>query len=148
MTWDGKQWIEEGVEWMLRSLFFWVNDPHQLATYIQHLHSGIFLSMSVIYILLQIHWIPSPYDGWIFWTFYAVYLIVWIHHVVCEGCSITFIEERLFCDARTLPHMLVPVFSLFGLPTEDPVLSNRVFVLFSTCVLIHLTLEGIGRCVR
>ena len=141
-------------ETFFRKLFFWTKNETELGGAIRWFHSICFFSLILLYILLQLKLISDT--SWIFWAFYLLYCLIWIHHIVCQGCLITFIEDKLLlCNnnrgeggGNSLPHMISPIFSLFGIPCDDPALGNRIFLFVSTLIFIQFNLQALSHFFR
>ena len=73
-----------------------------------------------------------------------IYGCVWLHNVICGTCVITNIERRMLGDEGGFMN---PIFDLFGIPNTDE-LSNPIFVLIMTVMMLFFTIQLFGLGVR
>jgi hypothetical protein len=131
--------IETNVEYFFRALFFWEKDDKQLGKYIRFLHAVAFYVTVMWYIVIHT-FVPSYI---LFVLLYIQLLVVWIHHIICSGCILSKIENKMLNDDSGI---LDVVFEIFGIKCDSK-LSNAIIVMCSTLLVFLFTFELIVRAV-
>jgi hypothetical protein len=68
-------------------------------------------------------------------------VIVWLQHLVCNGCVISKVEQKLIGDKRSFAAPFLEVFHIE--PTKE--LGSAMIIMGSTLVVFFLGLEWIAR---
>jgi hypothetical protein len=131
------QMMETSLEFILRKAIFWEKDDKQIGRLIRFIHYGFMYCMTFLYILIHT-FLPSYF---IFVAYYFIFLIIFIHHIICGGCILTVIEQRLIGDNQCF---IDPLLEIFHIPTT-PEVSSGVFILLSCLFMGFITLELILR---
>jgi hypothetical protein len=130
-----ERWTEKG----LRSLFFWESDDKKLGGLIRFFHRGI------IYLLIMygimVHTVFPSYLLLI--GLYISLLLIWIQHIICGGCIVSKIEQKLIGDSSSF---VDPILDLFNIPIT-PESSIGVNIMISTLLVIFITFELFSRTV-
>jgi hypothetical protein len=131
------QMMETSLEFILRKVIFWEKDDKQIGRIARFIHYGFMYCMTFLYILNHT-FLPSYL---LFIVYYGVFLLIFIHHIICGGCVWTTIEQRLIGDNQCF---IDPLLEIFHVPTTSDV-SSGVFILLSCLFMGILTLELILR---
>jgi hypothetical protein len=137
---DERHRLEVIVESMFRTFIFWEKDDAGIGAVIRFLHR--IFSYSMIFFYVVIHTILPSYT--MFLIFYLIYSCVWLHNVICGGCVVTNIEQRMLNDTKGF---MDPIFDYFGIPNTVEY-ANPVFVLFSSVMMLFFTVEFISMTAR
>ena len=125
--------MESIFEFIMRKLIFWEKDDKQIGRIIRFVHGGIMYGLIIVYILN--HTIFPSYI--LFVTYYGIFLLIFIQHIICGGCISTTIEQRLIGDDRCVTDLLLEIFHI---PTTQEV-SHGVVILLSFVFMAMLTFE-------
>jgi hypothetical protein len=136
--WLGKT-IEDGTETLIRKLFFWEADDKLIGKSIRFLHHSLVYIVLIWYIVIHT-FIPS-YILFVF--FYLFCAIIWIQHVICDGCVFSKIERRLIGDTVSF---VDPIMESFHIPIT-PESTVGIVKLGSTAVMFMLSFELLGRTI-
>ena len=126
-------------ESFIRKLCFWEKDDKRIGGILRFVHYCGSYFLILIYIINRT--VYTSY--WLLLTFYIAYLLIFIHHLICGGCIITKVEQRLLKDNQCF---IDPILEIFHIPTT-PDVSNHVFIMLSCFLMANLTIEMIGRTV-
>jgi hypothetical protein len=126
-------------ESFIRKLCFWEKDDKRIGGILRFAHYCGSCFLILIYIIN--HTVYTSY--WLLLVFYITYLFIFIHHLICGGCIITKVEQRLLKDNQCF---IDPILEVFHIPTADDV-SNHVFIMLSCFLMAILTIEMIGRTI-
>ena len=138
-SWSLPKFLENGLETILRKLFFWEGDDKRIGGFIRFLHHSLIYIGFVWYIL--IHTVMPSY--FLFLLFYCFVAIVWLQHCICGGCLLSRVECRLIGDTKSF---VDPILDTFHIP-RTPESTAGVVVLGSTVVMFMLTFELLGRTI-
>jgi len=131
------QIIETSFECMLRRVIFWEKDDKKIGLMIRFIHYS-FIYFMVFFYILNHTFLPSYF---LFMIYYCIFLLMFIHHMICGGCILTVIENRMIGDKQCF---IDPLLEIFHIPTT-PEVSSGVFILISCLCMGFLTLELILR---
>jgi hypothetical protein len=124
-------------EAILRAIFFWEKDEKHLGLIVRGFHYSIVYSAVIMYVLIHIFY-PSY---WNLFSFFVFYSLIFFHHIICGGCMVTKMEQRLLGDRKCVTDPLLELFRIDATPD----MSDSIFVLLSTFVMFFLTCEIICR---
>jgi len=128
-----KQYIESGLEYVLRLIFFWEKEDKRLGKLMQFGHNVFVYVMAIIYVILSI-WSQS-YFGFLLYV--TVFGMIWVHHLICGGCVWTEIERRLVGESKCITD---PLLELFHIPIT-PETSSGTFMMLSCIFMAILTMQ-------
>jgi hypothetical protein len=131
--------LEDGLEAVLRKLFFWESDDKRIGGCVRFLHHSLIYIGFIWYIL--IHTIMPSYV--LFILFYCFVGIVWLQHCICRGCLFSRVECRLIGDSKSF---VDPILETFHIPIT-PESTAGIVVLGSTMAMFMLTFELVGRTI-
>jgi len=126
-------------ESFIRKLCFWEKDDKRIGGILRFAHYCGSYFLILIYIINRT--VYTSY--WLLLTFYVVYFLIFIHHLICGGCIITKVEQRLLKDQQSF---IDPILEIFHIPIT-PDVSNHIFVMLSCFLMSILTIEIIGRTI-
>uniref|UniRef100_A0A6C0KVV8 Uncharacterized protein n=1 Tax=viral metagenome TaxID=1070528 RepID=A0A6C0KVV8_9ZZZZ len=129
--------IQTRGEAILRAIFFWETDEKQLGLIVRGFHYSLVYSAVIMYVLIHIFY-PSYWNLLIYFIFYS---FVFFHHIICGGCMVTRMEQRLLKDHKCVTDPLLELFKI----TTTPESSDAIFILLSAFVMFFLTCEIICR---
>jgi hypothetical protein len=130
--------VEHTVEYGLRKLIFWEEDEKRIGTIIRFFHTAASILMFFIYIVN--HTVFPSYI--LFISFYMIYLLIWLQHIICGDCIVYNIEYRMLGDKKGV---LTPFMDLFGIDSDE--YSSKILVMSSTIIMSMLTFELITRTI-
>ena len=135
-----RDYIEYGIEYLMRKLIFWENNDKHIGNIIRFIHHSFIYVMIIFYI--SIHTIYPSY--FMFIVFFCMYSIIWTHHIICRTCIFTRIEQRLMGDST---NFLDPLLDIFHLPKTQDV-SDNILVMGSCFLMFTLICELLSRTIR
>jgi hypothetical protein len=131
--------LEDNVEKIFRTIFFWENDPKRIGIFIRFVHHSFIYICLIWYIL--VHTFMNSYL--LFLLFYLVIGIIWIQHCIIGGCLLNRIECKLIGDTKSF---VDPILETFHIPITSE--STDGFILLgSTTIMFILTCELISRSI-
>lgn len=127
----------EWTEWLVHTLMFWETDDERKGKILRWVHhSG---TNFLVALIVFSHLIYPKF--WLQTLVLYFCILVWIQHILCNGCVISKVEQKLLGDSKSF---IDPVLELFHLqPTKE--LSIAVLILGSTLGVSLLSLEWIAR---
>jgi len=131
--------IQDGVEFVLRKIFFWEDDDKRVGSLIRFLHHGIIFTMVAWYVM--IHTVVPSYV--LFLIFYGIMFIIWFHHLLIGGCVLSRLEKKFIGDDKSF---IDPIMEAFHIPIT-PESTEGIVILGSTGIFAMLTFELIARTI-
>jgi hypothetical protein len=131
--------IQDGVEFVLRKIFFWEDDDKRVGSLIRFLHHGIIFTMVAWYVM--IHTVVPSYT--LFLIFYGIMFIIWFHHLLTGGCVLSRLEQKFIGDDKSF---VDPIMEAFHIPIT-PESTDGVVILGSTGIFAMLTFELVARTI-
>lgn len=125
------------VEWCVHRVFFWESDNEKKGRILRAIHH--FVSYALITMVLISHTIYPAF--WLQSCVLGCSMLVWIHHVLTNGCVVSKVEQRLLQDEESF---MDPYLELFRVKTDNAS-KNGLLTMGSTIAVGLLTLEWIGR---
>jgi hypothetical protein len=133
------RFLETNAEKALRKLFFWETDDKKLGMMIRFLHHSVVYLSIVTYVIIH-----TAYPSYILLVLlYGFVLLVWIHHILCSGCLLSKIEQKLIGDTTSF---VDPILAMFHMPIT-PESTVGVTIMGSTLLVTFLTFELISRTI-
>jgi hypothetical protein len=131
--------IQDGVEYLLKRLFFWEDDQKKIGGLIRFLHHGIIYTLVAWYIMIHTA-LPSYF---LFLIFYAIIFIIWLHHILIGGCVLSRLEQKFIGDTSSF---VDPIMEAFHIPVTSES-TEGIVILGSSLILAMLTFELIARTI-
>lgn len=133
------QLLQDNLEKLLRFVFFWEEDPKKIGGLIRFLHHSVVYMFVIWYIVIHT-FLPSFL---LFILFYIAFGLVWIQHLVCGGCVVSKIEQKLIGDTKSF---VDPILETFHIPIT-PESTAGIVILGSTSVMFMLSCELLIRLI-
>lgn len=132
-----EQTATEWTEWIVHRIFFWESDNAKKGRIVRAIHhAGVFALATMIIVSHTVYpafWLQTLLVGFC--------LLVWIQHVLTNGCVISKVEQKLIGDATSF---LDPFLELFRIEANEQ--SKRgILILGSTLAVSLLALEWVSR---
>jgi hypothetical protein len=127
----------EWSEWAVHKVLFWEEDPVRKGKLVRYIHD--FLSNTMIVLIVISHTLYPAF--WLQTIVLFICVIVWLQHLVCNGCVISKVEQKLIGDTRSFAAPFLEVFHIE--PTKE--LGSAMIIMGSTLVVFFLGLEWIAR---
>jgi hypothetical protein len=127
----------EWSEWAVHKVLFWEEDPVRKGKLVRYIHD--FLSNAMIILIVISHTLYPAF--WLQSIVLFICVIVWLQHLVCNGCVISKVEQKLIGDTRSFAAPFLEVFHIE--PTKE--LGSAMIIMGSTLVVFFLGLEWIAR---
>ena len=127
----------EWTEWAVHKVLFWEEDPVRKGKLVRYIHD--FLSNTMIVLIVISHTLYPAF--WLQTIVLFICVIVWLQHLVCNGCVISKVEQKLIGDTRSFAAPFLEVFHIE--PTKE--LGSAMIIMGSTLVVFFLGLEWIAR---
>jgi hypothetical protein len=127
----------EWSEWAVHKVLFWEEDPVRKGKLVRYIHD--FLSNTMIVLIVISHTLYPAF--WLQSIVLFICVIVWLQHLVCNGCVISKVEQKLIGDTRSFAAPFLEVFHIE--PTKE--LGSAMIIMGSTLVVFFLGLEWIAR---
>jgi hypothetical protein len=127
----------EWSEWVVHKVLFWEEDPVRKGKLVRYIHD--FLSNTMIVLIVISHTLYPAF--WLQSIVLFICVIVWLQHLVCNGCVISKVEQKLIGDTRSFAAPFLEVFHIE--PTKE--LGSAMIIMGSTLVVFFLGLEWIAR---
>jgi len=131
--------IQDGIENILRYLFFWESDDKKIGMMIQLLHHAFIYGMILWYIYL--HTFSDSYLQFVVYSF--IFFLIWIQHLFCKACLIYNIEVKLIGNH---PNFIDNILHIFHITPSNDV-SNGVLLLVSSLIMGMLGFELLFRTI-
>ena len=127
----------EWTEWAVHKVLFWEEDPVRKGKLVRYIHD--FLSNTMIVLIVISHTLYPAF--WLQTIVLCICVVVWLQHLVCNGCIISKVEQKLIGDTRSFAAPFLEVFHIE--PTKE--LGSAMIIMGSTLVVFFLGLEWIAR---
>jgi hypothetical protein len=127
----------EWTEWAVHKVLFWEEDPVRKGKLVRYIHD--FLSNTMIILIVISHTLYPAF--WLQTIVLCICVVVWLQHLVCNGCVISKVEQKLIGDTRSFAAPFLEVFHIE--PTKE--LGSAMIIMGSTLVVFFLGLEWIAR---
>jgi hypothetical protein len=127
----------EWTEWAVHKVLFWEEDPVRKGKLVRYIHD--FLSNTMIILIVFSHTLYPAF--WLQTIVLCICVVVWLQHLVCNGCVISKVEQKLIGDTRSFAAPFLEVFHIE--PTKE--LGSAMIIMGSTLVVFFLGLEWIAR---
>lgn len=127
----------EWTEWAVHKVLFWEEDPVRKGKLVRYIHD--FLSNTMIVLIVISHTLYPAF--WLQTIVLCICVVVWLQHLVCNGCVISKVEQKLIGDTRSFAAPFLEVFHIE--PTKE--LGSAMIIMGSTLVVFFLGLEWIAR---
>jgi len=127
----------EWSEWAVHKVLFWEEDQVRKGKLVRYIHD--FLSNTMIVLIVISHTLYPAF--WLQSIVLFICVIVWLQHLVCNGCVISKVEQKLIGDTRSFAAPFLEVFHIE--PTKE--LGSAMIIMGSTLVVFFLGLEWIAR---
>ena len=127
----------EWTEWAVHKVLFWEEDPVRKGKLVRYIHD--FMSNTMIVLIVISHTLYPAF--WLQTIVLFICVIVWLQHLVCNGCVISKVEQKLIGDTRSFAAPFLEVFHIE--PTKE--LGSAMIIMGSTLVVFFLGLEWIAR---
>ena len=136
-----KQWIEDSWESIFRVVLWNAKTDEELGHGIRFIHLCFFILFLLLSMLIPLMFPES--DILILW-FVCMYFWMWCQHIICNTCPVSNIEKRLLKE-ESPPLMLSTLLEFFGIPGNDFVLANKIFVLCSSFFMAIISFLFLAR---
>ena len=133
------EFIQHGIEMVLRRVIFWESDDKKVGMIIQLMHHAFVYGMVVWY--LYLHTISDSYLQYVLFCF--IFFLVWIQHLFCQACLFFNIEQKLIGDHPNIIDNILHIFHIT--PTEE--VGNGVLLLVSSLIMTMLFAELVSRTI-
>jgi hypothetical protein len=127
----------EWTEWAVHKIMFWEDDPVRKGKLVRYIHD--FLSNAMIILIVISHTLYPAF--WLQTIVLCICVLVWFQHLLCNGCVISKVEQKLIGDTRSFAAPFLEVFHIE--PTKE--LGSAMIIMGSTLVVFFLGLEWIAR---
>ena len=127
----------EWTEWAVHKVLFWEEDPVRKGKIVRYIHD--FMSNALIVLIVISHTLYPAF--WLQTIVLCICVLVWLQHLVCNGCVISKVEQKLIGDTRSFAAPFLEVFHIE--PTKE--LGSAMIIMGSTLVVFFLGLEWIAR---
>jgi len=132
-----EQTATEWTEWLVHRVLFWESDDAKKGRILRAIHhSGVVVLGTMIVIshtLYPAFWLQTILLGFC--------LLVWVQHVLTNGCVLSKVEQKLIKDESSF---LDPILEMFHVDATEQ--SKRgILILGSTLVVTLLTMEWFAR---
>lgn len=131
--------IQDGIENILRYLFFWESDDKKIGMMIQLLHHAFIYLIILWYIYL--HTFSDSYLQFLLFCF--IFFLIWIQHLFCRAFLFFNIEQKLIGNH---PSFIDNVLHIFNITPNEEV-SSRVLLLVSSLIMVMLGFELLFRTI-
>jgi hypothetical protein len=127
----------EWTEWAVHTLMFWETDDTRKGKIVRALHH--FGTYALITLIVVSHTIYPAF--WLQTLLYFFCVMVWMQHVLTNGCVISKVEQKLLGDKESF---IDPYLELFHIEATDDSKSG-LLTLGSTIAVLMMTLEWFSR---
>ena len=132
--------IEDSLERIFRTIFFWTQTDHDLGLWISYFHIGIATMIGTF--VLTYRMFRPPF--WMLVTMLGVVLLLFLQHVFLRACVLSRVEKRLLGEGGWF---MRPLLGWFGISaTRETVLG--VTIMFFGLMLAILISEVVGEIWR
>ena len=135
-----EQTATEWTEWIVHRVFFWESDNVKKGRIVRAIHHAGTIALGTL--ILVSHTLYPAF--WLQTILLGFCLLVWIQHILTNGCVISKVEQKLIGDETSF---LDPFLDLFHIEATEQ--SKRgILILGSTLSVALLSLEWIGRVIH
>lgn len=134
-----ERYAVDWTEWMVHTALFWETDSKKKGRIVRAFHHAA--TYALLTLILVAHVIYPAF--WFQSIVFGFYLIVWIQHVLTNGCVISKVEQRLLEDEFSF---IDPYLELFNVKTDNDS-KPGILILGSTVVMGCLGLEWVARAI-
>ena len=127
----------EWTEWTVHKVMFWEEDPVRKGKLVRYIHD--FLSNTMIILIVISHTLYTAF--WLQTIVLCICVVVWFQHLLCNGCVISKVEQKLIGDTRSFATPILEVYHIE--PTKE--LTSALIILGSSVSVIFLSLEWFAR---
>lgn len=135
-----EQTATDWTEWIVHRVFFWESDNAKKGRIVRAIHhAGVFALGTLIIVSHTVY--PA---FWLQTLLLGFCLLVWIQHILTNGCVLSKVEQKLIGDETSF---LDPFLDLFHIEATES--SKRgILILGSTLSVAILSLEWVSRVVH
>lgn len=134
-----EKYAVDWAEWLVHRMLFWEDDnvkKGRIARAIHHFGSYALITMIVMsYTIYPVFWFQTLVAGFCG--------LVWVQHILTDGCIISKVEQRLIGDESSF---IDPYLDLFHI-TADEKSKRGILILGSTITITLMSLFWIGRVI-
>lgn len=124
-------------EWLVHTVMFWEPDNKVKGRVLRAIHTcGVYVLLTLIVVSHTLY--PA---FWLQTLLFGFCILVWIQHVVTNGCVISKVEQRLLEDTQSF---IDPYLDLFHIEAT-PASKSGLLTLGSTVVVFMMGLEWVSR---
>jgi hypothetical protein len=130
----------EWTEWIVHRIMFWESDNAKKGRIVRAIHHAGTIALGTLIIVS--HTVYPAF--WLQTLLLGFCLLVWIHHILTNGCVLSKVEQKLIGDETSF---LDPFLDLFHIEATES--SKRgILILGSTLSVAILSLEWVSRVVH
>ena len=133
------EFIQHGIEIILRYIFFWESDDKKIGIMIQLMHHAFVYGIILWY--LYLHTFSDSYLQYVLFCF--IFFLIWVQHLFCRDCLVFKIEQKLI---GKYPSIIDNVLYIFHITPTDEI-SNGVLLLVSSLIMAMLAFELLSRTI-
>ena len=134
-----ERYAVDWTEWLVHIILFWESDNKKKGRILRAVHNaGVYALLTLIivsHVIYPAFWFQSIVFGFC--------LLVWIQHILTNGCVISKVEQRLLEDENSF---LDPYLELLNVKTDNDS-KPGILILISTVVMGCLGLEWLARVI-
>ena len=132
-----RTFIEDRLEHLFRTIFFWTNTDHDLGLWISYFHIGLAITIGTFVLTYRI--LRPPF--WMIAAMLGFVILLFLQHVFLRACVLSRVEKRLLGEGGWF---MRPFLGLFGIPaTRETILG--VTIMFFGLMLTILISEVAGQ---
>lgn len=132
-----EQYAVDWTEWAVHHILFWESDDKKKGRIVRALHH--FGTYALVTLVIISHTIYPTF--WFQTCVVFFYGIIWIHHVLTNGCVVSKVEQRLIGDNNSF---VDPYLELFNIEADEKS-KQGILILGSTLCISLLSLEWVSR---
>lgn len=127
----------EWTEWIIDKILFWEEDKKRKGRIVRAVHH--FLSYAILILVIISHTLYPAF--WLQTSLLFLYGLIWIHHVLTNGCVVSKVEQKLLGDESSFIDPFLDIVHV-DIPNES---KPGILILGSTLVISMMALEWISR---
>jgi hypothetical protein len=132
-----EQTATEWTEWLVHRIFFWETDDVKKGRIVRTLHHGAMFALATMIVVT--HTVYPAF--WLQTIVLGCCLLIWIQHVLTNGCVISRVEQKLIGDDVSFVDPFLDLFHIEANETSK----HGIVILGSTVVVGLLSLEWVSR---
>ncbi len=132
-----EQTATEWTEWLVHRVFFWETDDAKKGRIVRALHHGFMFALATMIVVT--HTVYPAF--WLQTSVLGCCLLVWIQHVLTNGCVVSRVEQKLIGDEVSF---VDPFLDLFHIEATEAS-KHGIVILGSTVFVSLLSLEWFAR---